>query len=288
MLKLNIRPRRRPPLWRRLLGFFLGGAALCALVLAALALWLEADPPEGMPILEYHMVRDDATGDAYDYSVPVADFREQLDYLQAEGYTPITMLEFMKAKKGKFQLPEKPVVLTFDDGYADNYTTLLPLLEERGWKAVVYMVTNDIGRPGYLTWEQLRDMQKRGMEIGSHTANHQPLTGLEPQRRADELKLSKLLMEWNGMETIFSFSYPNGAYDEELPRLLKENEYLSAVTGDAGLNTFGTDPYLMQRINIPHPRFGLTEFRLRLWKGKLCARLGVGQHLLAAAGDDSR
>lgn len=287
-LKLNIRPRRQPPLWRRLLRWLAGGLAACICLVAALALWLAVSPPEGMPILEYHMVRDDATGEAYDYSVPVEEFREQLDYLQAEGYQPITLLEYMKAKKGKFTLPEKPIILTFDDGYADNYTTLLPLLEERGWKAVVFMVTNDIGRPGYLTWDELRDMQGRGIEIGSHTANHQPLTGLEPQMRGDELKLSKLLMEWNGMQTIFSFSYPNGAYDEELPRLLQENEYLAAVTGDAGLNTFNTNPYLMQRINIPHPRFGLAEFRLRLWKGELYARLGLGQHLVSAAGDGGR
>ena len=252
--------------------------ALC-LGLGILGVWLWLAPePEGFPILEYHMVKDEVSEEEYEYAVPVAEFREQLDYLQAEGYHTITLLEYMKAKKGKFTLPEKPVVLTFDDGYADNYTTLLPMLEERGMKAVVFMVTNDIGRPGYLTWDQLRDMEKRGIELGSHTANHQPLTTLDAQMRTDELKLSKLLMEWNGLKTVFAFSYPNGAYDEELPKLLQENEYLAAVTGEAGLNTMKTDPYLLHRINIPHPRLGLWEFKARLLKGEVLAKLGWNKH----------
>ena len=252
--------------------------ALC-LGLGILGVWLWLAPePEGFPILEYHMVKDEVSEEEYEYAVPVAELREQLDYLQAEGYHTITLLEYMKAKKGKFTLPEKPVVLTFDDGYADNYTTLLPMLEERGMKAVVFMVTNDIGRPGYLTWDQLRDMEKRGIELGSHTANHQPLTTLDAQMRTDELKLSKLLMEWNGLKTVFAFSYPNGAYDEELPKLLQENEYLAAVTGEAGLNTMKTDPYLLHRINIPHPRLGLWEFKARLLKGEVLAKLGWNKH----------
>jgi len=94
----------------------------------------------------------------------------------------------------------------------------------------------------------------------------------------DEVKLSKLLMEWNGMDTIYTLSYPNGKYSSELLEVLKEEEYLAAVTGDAGLNTFETNPYLLQRINIPHPTFGLTEFKWRLLKGRIFAQLGIAQH----------
>ena len=238
--------------------------------------------PEGIPVLEYHMVADTSPEDGWAYNVPPEDFRDQLDYLREEGYTAISMLDYMKAKKGKAELPPRPVILTFDDGYESNYTTLLPILESYGMKATVYMVTNDIGLPGYLTWDELRDMQERGIEIGSHTANHQPLTGMTAQERADEIHFSKLLLEWNGLPTVFSFSYPNGAYDAALPALLQENEYLAAVTGDAGLNTFATNPYLLQRVNIPHPRLGLLEFRLRLFKARLFARLGWRQHIEGA------
>ena len=140
-------------------------------------------------------------------------------------------------------------------------------------KAVFYMVTNAIGKPGYLTWEDLFDLEHSGMEIGSHTANHLPLTTLTRDEQRDELRLSKLLMEWRGMKTIYSFSYPNGAYDDAVVAMLAEEDYLTAVTGEAGLNTLTTNPYLLHRVNIPPPHFGITEFRLRLLKADLAARL---------------
>lgn len=111
------------------------------------------------------------------------------------------------------------------------------------------------------------------MEIGSHTANHIPLTELPPEKQRDELRLSKLMLEWKGMKTIYSFSYPNGAYDAGIVAMLQEEEYLTAVTGDAGLNDRATNPYLLRRVNIAPPRLGLTEFRLRLMKADIAARL---------------
>ncbi|MBQ2088429.1 MAG: polysaccharide deacetylase family protein, partial [Selenomonas sp.] len=73
---------------------------------------------------------------------------------------------------------------------------------------------------------------------------------------------------------------PNGAYDEAMPQMLAENEYLTAVTGDGGLNTFKTNPYLLQRTNIPYPHFGLTEFKLRLFKSEAMTKLGIRQHIV--------
>ena len=250
---------------------FVAAALFCA--------YVAAYPPQGIPILEYHMVDTHEDADSHLYNVPPDEFAAQLDYLQREGYTTITLMDFLRAKKGKQQLPDKPIILTFDDGYKDNYTVLLPMLEERGMTAVVFMATNMIGLPDYLTWDELRDMSQRGIEIGSHTANHQPLTTFTPEEQQDEVHLSKLMLEWNGLPTVFSFSYPNGMYDDTMPALLQQNEYLAAVTGDAGLNTFDTDPYLLQRINIPHPKFGLLEFRLRLLKAQIFTKLGIHQHI---------
>lgn len=256
-------------------------AAAAILFLAAALFCADAawNPPQGVPILEYHMVDTHEDEDSHAYNVPPEEFAAQLDYLQQEGYTTITLLDFLRAKKGKQPLPEKPIILTFDDGYEDNYTVLLPMLEERHMTAVVFVATNLIGLPDYLTWDELRDMSRRGIEIGGHTADHEPLTMFSPEQQQDQVRLSKLLLEWNGLPTVFSFSYPNGMYDASMPDLLKQNEYLAAVTGDAGLNTFETDPYLLQRINIPHPRFGLLEFRLRLLKAGIFTKLGIRQHL---------
>ena len=249
------------------------GLPLPVLLLMACAAWiLTAPPPSGFPILEYHMVTEEPRPGAEPYVVPPADFAAQLEYLLAEGYTTITPQDYARARKGKQMLPEKPVILTFDDGYEDNYRVVLPMLEERGMKAAFYVVTNDIGQPGYLTWDNLFDMERRGMEIGSHTANHIPLTTLPREKQREELHLSKLMLEWKGMKTIYSFSYPNGAYDAGVVAMLQEEEYLTAVTGEAGLNTTETNPYLLHRVNIPPPRLGLTEFRLRLMKADVAAR----------------
>ena len=261
---------------RRIARLLSKGLPLPMLLLMAFVAWvLTAAPPEGFPILEYHMVTENPHPDAKPYVVPPEDFAEQLDYLAEEGYTTITPQDYARARKGKQQLPEKPIILSFDDGYEDNWRVVLPMLEERGMKAVFYMVTNSIGKPGYLTWDNLFDMERRGMEIGSHTANHLPLTTLSPEKQREELRLSKLMLEWKGMKTIYSFSYPNGAYDDGIVAMLAEEEYLTAVTGEAGLNTLETNPYLLRRVNIPPPHFGLTEFRLRLMKADIAARLDV-------------
>lgn len=251
------------------------GLPLPLLIILAVAAWLLTAQPSGFPILEYHMVKDDAKPDEVRYAVPPAAFAAQLDYLAQEGYTTITPQDYARARKGKQELPAKPVILSFDDGYEDNWRVVLPMLQERGMKAVFYVVTNDIGQPGYMTWDNLFDLEHSGMEIGSHTANHIPLTTLTPTEQRDELRLSKLLLEWRGMGTIYSFSYPNGAYDDSIVTMLAEENYLTAVTGEAGLNTFETNPYRLHRVNIPAPHLGLTEFRLRLLKADLAARAAV-------------
>ncbi|MBR4383359.1 MAG: polysaccharide deacetylase family protein, partial [Selenomonadaceae bacterium] len=85
--------------------------------------------PEGFPILEYHQVTDEKLDPDFEvYNVPPEEFSAQLDFLQAEGYTTITLQDFMRAVHGKATLPDKPIVLTFDDGYTDNYSTMLPIL----------------------------------------------------------------------------------------------------------------------------------------------------------------
>ena len=259
---------------RRIVRLLSKGLPIPVLLLMALAAWvLTAEPPTGFPILEYHMVTEHPSPDAKPYVVPPEDFAAQLDDLAAQGYTTITPQDYARARKGKQQLPEKPIILTFDDGYEDNWRVVLPMLEERGMKAAFYMVTNKIGQPGYLTWDNLFDLERHGMEIGGHTANHLPLTTLSPEQQRDELRLSKLMLEWRGLKTIYSFSYPNGAYDDGIVARLEEEKYLTAVTGEAGLNTLTTNPYLLRRVNVPPPHFGLMEFRLRLLKADLAARL---------------
>lgn len=242
------------------------------LILAAIIFMLPE--PEGFPILEYHQVTDEVLDPVYEvYNVPPAEFAAQLDYLQAEGYTTITLQDFMRVVHGKGTLPEKPIILTFDDGYKDNYTEMLPILEAHGMTAVVYVITNELGKAGYMTVDELKDMQIRGIEIGSHTSDHLPLNELNNFIQRRQVRESKIFLEWSGLQTIYSFSYPNGVFTSEVEEILREENYLTAVTGNAGLNTLETNPYELRRVHIRKPRFGLMEFKFRLWKAKFFAKL---------------
>lgn len=252
---------------------FVVGAILILLAVTAAIIFMLPEP-EGFPILEYHQVTDGELDPDFEvYNVPPAEFAAQMDYLKAEGYTTITLKEFMYAVRGYRTLPAKPIVLTFDDGYADNYHEMLPILEARGMTAVVYVITNQLGKAGYLTFDELKDMQQRGIEIGSHTSDHLPLTELDETFKRRQVRESKIYLEWSGLEPISSLSYPNGAFNAEIEELLREENYLTAVTGEVGLNTIETNPYELYRVHIRKPRFGLTEFKLRLWKAKFFAKL---------------
>ena len=252
---------------------FIGGAIFILVAFVAAVIFLLPEP-EGFPILEYHQVTDAPLDPVFEvYNVPPEQFAAQLDYLQAEGYTTITLQDFMRAVHGKSNLPAKPIVLTFDDGYADNYQTMLPILEAHGMTAVVYVITNELGKAGYMTLDELKDMQRRGIEIGSHTADHIPLTTLDDITQRRQIHESKIFLEWSGLQTIYSLSYPNGAFNAEIEKILREENYLTAVTGEAGLNTLETNPYELYRVHIRKPRFGLVEFKFRLFKAKFFAKI---------------
>ena len=124
-----------------------------------------------------------------------------------------------------------------------------------------------------MSLDQLKDMQRRGIEIGSHTSDHIALTSLDEIFRRRHVRESKIFLEWSGLEPICSLSYPNGAFNAELEKILREENYLTAVTGEAGLNTLQTNPFELYRVHIRKPRFGLTEFKFRLWKAKFFAKL---------------
>ncbi len=229
--------------------------------------------PEGFPILEYHTITNNPDPSSEIYNVTPAEFSAQLDYLQENGYTTITLNDFIKARRYGKILPPKPIILTFDDGYADNYFEMLPILEAHGMTAVIFVITNELGKPGYLTLEQLKDLQRRGVEIGSHTADHLPLVTLNEELLINQIRVPKIFLEWNGLAPIGSISYPNGVYNPEIIELLKKENFLAAVTGEAGLNTLETDPYKLKRVHIRKPRFGIFEFRLRLLKANVFERL---------------
>jgi len=227
-------------------------------------------PTGGVPILAYHQVRDDDDI----YSVTAAQFAEQMEYLSKEGYQSISLKQLFAFYEGTGELPPKPIVITFDDGYEDNYVTALPIMEKFQMKSTVFIATNLVGTPEYLSWQQIGEMRRRQTEIGSHTLSHVALGHLDPdQQRSEAARSKEVLEEHIGMVNFFA--YPYGDFSPITQQILRETGYSGACSGMLGLSSKGTDVYALKRINIPHPKYGLLEFRLRLLRANLYSKFGM-------------
>ena len=219
-------------------------ALIICLAVVVGTLWVRVGI-QGVPILAYHQIaRDDEL-----YSVNPEEFAEQLNYLKTAGYHSVSLHDVFEAREGHGELPAKPIVLTFDDGYEDNYTEALPIMEQYGFTCTVFIIVNSVGQEDYLSWDEIRAMQQRHMDIGSHTLNHVSLQDrprLEKQLEIDE---SKGLIEDQIEQQVEFFAYPYGSYDQESFALLKAAGYRGACTGVSGYNL----PQDTQQ-QLPHAR----------------------------------
>lgn len=221
--------------------------------------------PLGVPILAYHMVGQEEEL----YSVSPAEFDRQLAYLKDKGYTAVSLQELFSGFAGKTALPAKPVVITFDDGYRDNYLTALPILEKHGMKATVFVVAGQAGQGEYLSWDQMRALHKRGTEIGSHTVRHLALSEISPAEQLQEAVESKKILEKELGVPIAFLAYPYGKFTEETVAALQAAGYHGACSGLPGLNAPDTPRYSLKRVNVPRPRLGLWEFKIRLLRAEI-------------------
>ena len=228
----------------------------------------------GVPVLNYHQIEEK---DGNPLTLWPDQFEAQMAYLSSEGYTTITIDEMMDAFENGTPLPEKPVIITFDDGYADNYEYAYPILKKYGFKATIFLIydfTNTY--PNYLTWDQIAEMKESGLiRFESHTMTHANLAELTS---ADELRHEiadshELLSEKLGYDMHY-IAYPGGRVNEEIEEITRATGYRGAFTVHYGLSTPTEGRYQMDRI----PIFGanmhtLTRFKMRLAFAPLIAPL---------------
>lgn len=241
---------------------------LVTAIILLVTLWLLA-PGAGVPILAYHQV----SSVPEIYSIDPEEFEQQMEYLASHGYTAISLAELFATKNGGGELPKKPVIITFDDGYADNYLTALPIMEKYHMKGTVFIISGQVGQPEYMTWEQIRAMQAKKTEIGSHTHSHVAVTDVNQAQLVDELVRSKQLLEVNLGQPVEFLAYPYGQYNQQAIDALRQAGYRGACTGLPGLGKTSGDPYQLKRVNVPRPKYGLWEFRLRLIRAQIYAKL---------------
>lgn len=206
-----------------------------------------------VPVLMYHHVGDPPAGaDELRRGLTVggADFAAQMDYLKQAGYQPVSMRQLFEALYYGGQLPEKPVLLTLDDGYLDNYTVAAPILGEHGFTATFYIITGMVGQPEYMNWEQVVELERRGMEIGSHTVSHPDLSSLAAANLATEVGGSAAALAGALGHPVYWFCYPAGRYDDGVIEELRQAGYLLATTTEPGETHQSDAPFMLPRYRV--------------------------------------
>ncbi len=233
---------------------------LAVLIVLGFAAFAWFSPPSGIPVLNYHQIND---VDENMLTVSTAEFETQMAWLEENGYHSITTAELMDALEGKRPLPERPVLITFDDGYIDNYTCAFPILKKHNMKAIIFLISEYVSvYPNYLTWEQLQEMQASGIEFGSHTVDHNVLTELSPNSINHELADSKDVLERRLRRRVEFLAYPCGFTNEYIKSRVSAAGYRAAFTVNLGNVHPGDDLYALNRVPIfgalPHTMFRFT------------------------------
>ncbi|MDD1627287.1 MAG: polysaccharide deacetylase family protein [Methylococcaceae bacterium] len=216
---------------------------------------LPSSNARGPIVLMYHGTPNNHPSSKY--SIRADRFNAHLRYLKKQGWNTILFRELNTVSV----YPKKTVVLTFDDGYADNFEGAFLPLVKNNMKATWFITTDCIGKHAHwmgspspqtqmLTAEQILQMEKAGMEIGSHTCSHPDLTTLSYDQQRDEMMQSKQILEAIIHGKIPSFAYPYGRHNSDSIEAAKDAAYQLACTVRPGDFDSEKNPLLVRRITI--------------------------------------
>ncbi len=208
-----------------------------------------------VPILMYHYVSVPPAGaDRYrvDLSVTPEQFEEQLAWLRSQGYQSISLFDLVDYMAQGKPLPEKPVVLTFDDGYRDAYTNAFPLLEQYGYTGTFFLITRPIdeNNVSYLSWDMVKEMHAGGMDMQAHGYSHADLRGKSVDYLVYEIVGAKEAIEARTGETVRFFCYPSGSYDQQTIDVLRSANFWAATTTQQGATQSSNDLFELKRIRM--------------------------------------
>jgi peptidoglycan/xylan/chitin deacetylase (PgdA/CDA1 family) len=165
-----------------------------------------------------------------DLTVSPEVFEGTLKRLAADGVETATMADLFEHFAGGTALPRKAAILTFDDGYDDNYAHAFRLLKQHGMVGTFFVTTDFVERPGYLTWGQIAEMADAGMEIAAHSTNHADFTVIGPNELRRQLQEPKALLEQATGQKIRFLAYPAGKYNAAVMAATRAAGYEAAVT----------------------------------------------------------
>ncbi len=236
-----------------LVAIALGGAA------AAYFLTRTSHPPGrsiDVPVLMYHRIGrlpDAPTPTSTKLTVQPRVFAAQMEWLARHGFHAITVAQLYAALERRAPLPSHPVLITFDDGYRDILFNAAPVLHRLGMPAAAFIITDRVGGPdpSFLTWRQLRALERDGFTIGSHTVHHLPLPSLPSAQVLAELTRSRATLQQHLGEPVDWFAYPDGAENAAVVRLVEKAGYRLAFTTQTGFTQYAREPLLLHRDEIP-------------------------------------
>ena len=208
-----------------------------------------------LPILMYHYVSPiPIEADSYrrELTVEPEIFALHMQYLHDDDYSTVSLSDLHNALKNGIELPMKPIILTFDDGYTDHYESAFPILKSYRLQATFFIITGHIdeGYPEHLNWEQIIEMAAAGMEIGSHSKHH-----LDLRNKGFDYLVYELLGSYQTLmselgDPPLSFSYPSGFYDTAAIQVVQSIPYRIAVSTEPGDRHTLDDIFTVRRIRI--------------------------------------
>lgn len=201
-----------------------------------------------VPILMYHYIRN-AEGESEmgkNLSVSPENFEAHVKFLKDNGYETLRVADLAdperKALSKIVYEEKKPIILTFDDGYADAYTNAFGILKKYNSTATFYIIRDYVGKAEYMSQDQINELEKAGMEIGSHTLTHPDLTKISVDDARAQITKSK--------ENALTFCYPAGRYNQTTVQLIQEAGYLAAVTTKFGIAGESSNPFELPRVRV--------------------------------------
>jgi len=208
--------------------------------------WLS--PRYTVPILMYHNIGYEKGG----FFVSPENFIKQMEYIKKNGYQAITMDELVASIKDKRPLKRNKVVITFDDGYKDNFINAYPVLKKHQFPATIFLVTNFIDKnPAFLSWSEVRIMSKDKISFGGHTKTHFYLGSVTDDKIVlNEIAGSKKAIEQQINMPADYFCYPSGGFNEKVTELVAKAGYKGACTTNRGFADFNQDVYELKRIKV--------------------------------------
>lgn len=196
---------------------------------------VEVVNPTGATILVYHSVEpktDKKEGVMQKhYHIFPENFRAQMQYLKDNGYAVIPMKVYLDHINKGTEIPKKSVVLTFDDGWKNQYEFAYPILKEFGYTATFYIITGSVEGKSYMTWNDVKELDRAGMDIESHSVTHPNLTKIDADKAKNEIVQSKKILEEKLGHSIGMIAYPYYGNNAAVQKLVADAGYTSARAG---------------------------------------------------------